>query len=138
MRQLAERLIAYEVGARAAGTEEVSAAVLVSETLRPHLATLMGKAGFVALLSRSLALATTERPWMRTIHVNPDGTLGGWDELGPKITPEHLADGSVTLVAQLLGLMVAFVGEDLTLRMVRDMWTDMSLADLDLRKEDNP
>jgi predicted transglutaminase-like cysteine proteinase len=36
------------------------------------------------------------------------------------------------LLAQLLGLLVAFIGEDLTLRLVREVWPKLSLNDLDL------
>ena len=38
------------------------AVFLVCEKLRPHLAMLMGNAGFRALLSRALALAKAEVP----------------------------------------------------------------------------
>jgi len=36
----------------------------------------------------------------------------------------------VLLVAQLLGLLVAFIGENLTLRLMRDVWPKLSLEDL--------
>jgi hypothetical protein len=48
-----------------------------------------------------------------------------------------MAEGSVVLVAQLLALLVAFIGENLTLRMVREVWPKLpQINDLDLRKGD--
>ena len=35
------------------------------------------------------------------------------------------------IVAQLLGLLVTFIGEPLTLRLVRDAWPNASVAGLD-------
>jgi len=62
MRDFADRLIAYETGGNNSSETKTPAACLVSEKLRPHLATLMGNVGFRALLSRALALANAEVP----------------------------------------------------------------------------
>jgi len=37
----------------------------------------------------------------------------------------------VTLLAQLLGLLVTFIGEALTVRLVREVWPKVPLDDLD-------
>jgi hypothetical protein len=43
---------------------------------------------------------------------------------------QHQADeGGVILLAQLLGLLVIFIGETLTLRLVQDTWSDAGLDD---------
>ena len=132
MRDFAERLIAYETrGNKSSGTK-TPAAFPVCEKLRPHLATLMGNTGFRALLSRALALANAEVPSLRAVQVKADGSLEGLDELEVQADPEELAKGSVVLVAQLLGLLVAFIGENLTLRLVREVWPKLSLNDVDL------
>jgi hypothetical protein len=36
-----------------------------------------------------------------------------------------MTEGGVVLVAQLLGLLVAFVGERLTLKIVREVWPNL-------------
>ena len=58
------------------------------------------------------------------MQVNAEGSLEGWDELerGAQVDPDKIAEGGVVLLAQLLGLLVAFVGESLTLRFVLDVW----------------
>ncbi|MDZ4286617.1 MAG: hypothetical protein U0984_01585, partial [Prosthecobacter sp.] len=111
------------------------AAFRVCEQLRPHLATLMGKGGFHALVMRALVMAQTEVAWLRTVQVNPDGSLR-LEGLAAEVDPKEEAEGGVILVAQLLGLLVAFIGKDLTLGMVREVWPKLSLNDLDFSKGD--
>ena len=82
----------------------------------------MGEGGFRALLARALALAAAEVPWLRAVQVKADGTLAGWEELPAQLDPDEYLEGRVVLLAQLLGLLVAFIGEKLTLRLMREVW----------------
>ena len=134
MRDFAERLIAYETRENKSSETKTSGPFLVGEKLRPQLATLMGNVGFRALLSRALALANAEVPWLRAVHIKADGSFDGLDELGAQVDPDEIFEGSVVLLAQLLGLLVAFIGELLTLRLVRDVWPKLPLNDLDFGK----
>ena len=136
MRDFAERLIAYETrGHKSSGTS-APAAFPVCEKLRPHLATLMGSTGVHALFLRALTISRKELDSLHTVQVKADGSLERADELEVQADPEELAEGSVVLVAQLLGLLVAFIGENLTLRLVRDVWPKLSLNDFDFGKGD--
>jgi hypothetical protein len=47
-----------------------------------------------------------------------------------------LSEGRVVLLAQLLGLLVAFIGESLTLRLVLEVWPKVPLEDLELSNGD--
>jgi hypothetical protein len=134
MRDFAERLIAYETTKNKSSETKAQVAFLVAEKLRPQLATLMGNAGFRALLSRALALANAEVSWLRAVHVNTGGSFEGLDKLGAQVDPDEIFEGCVVLLAQLLGLLVAFIGEDLTLRLVREVWLKLSFNDLDFGK----
>jgi len=127
MRDFAERLIAYETRGNKSSETKPPAVFLVGEKLRPQLATLMGNVGFRELLSRALALANAEVPWLRAVRVKADGSFEGSDEFGAQVDPDEVFEGSVVLLAQLLGLLVAFIGEDLTLRLVREVWPKLSL-----------
>ena len=121
MRDFAQRLIALETQRiNAARTE--AAAFHVCERLRPHLAPLMGSTGFHALLSRALALASREIPRLRLVHVNTQGSLACVDGTAAPLDPGELAEGGIVLTAQLLGLLEAFIGESLTLRILREAW----------------
>jgi hypothetical protein len=137
MRDFAERLIAYETRGNNASETKNPAAFLVGEKLRPQLATLMGSLGFRALLSRALALATAEVPWLRAVRVKADCSFEGLDEFGAQVDPDEVFEGRVVLLAQLLGLLITFIGEDLTLRLVREVWPKLSLNDLNFGKGDN-
>ncbi len=136
MRAFAERLIADETKGDQSPGIQGPAAFRVFEKLRPHLATLMGNTGFRGLISRALMLASAEDPRLRGVLVRADGTLevvpGGW----APADPEARVEGNVTLVAQLLGLLVAFVGENLTLKIVAEVWPGFSLRDFDFEPGD--
>jgi hypothetical protein len=134
MRSLARRLIDRETGRRKSSGTKTLAAFPVCEKLRPHLATLVGNAGFRALFGRALALASAEVPWLRAARVNADGSPEGLEELHAQLHPDELFEGRVVLAAHLLGLLVAFIGENLTLRLVREIWPKVALNDLDSGK----
>ena len=132
MRDFARRLIVLEArGNKLSGTK-APAAFEACEKLRPQLSTLMGNGGFRALMARSLALATTEVPGLRAVQVKTDGTLKGLEEVRAQLDPDEFLEGKVVLLAQMLGLLTAFIGENLTLHLVREVWPRVPLNDLAL------
>ena len=136
MRVFVERLIAFEAKSRSASAAKTPTAFLVCDKLRPHLVTLMGNAGFRALLMRARSVACGEVDSLRAVQVNEDGCLEELANLQTQNEPEFLDEGGVVLVAQLLGLLVAFIGENLTLRLVREVWPKVTVYDLDFNKGD--
>ena len=127
LRNFAERLIAYETKQNRSSGTTIPAACLAGERLRPHLATLMGNMGWRALLSRALTLANADAPWLRAVHVNTDGTFEGFEELGAQIDANEFIEGCAVLLSHLLELLVTFIGEDLTLRLVYQVWPEQLL-----------
>jgi hypothetical protein len=127
MRTLARRLMAYEAKANRSSATRIPAAFQVCERLRPHLATLTGNAGFRALVVRALALAKREDPGLCAVHVTSDGTLALLEGSEAQVPRREVIQGGVTLLAQLLGLLVEFIGEKLTLRLLREVWPKLSL-----------
>lgn len=134
MREFAERLIACEAMEHKSSGRSNSAPFLICEKLRPHLANLMGNTGFRALLSRALARAEGAVPPLRALQVKADGSLAGLEELGAQASAVEFANCGVVLVAQLLDLLVAFVGEALTLRLVSEVWPTLSVNDVNFGK----
>ena len=132
MRFFAECLLNYETQAGPALAGKKPPAVLVCAKLRLPLATLMGNAGYRALLSRALALAQAEIPWLGVVEIKQDGSLGGWEDLVAQVDPQEMAEAGVVLIAQLLGLLATFIGEDLMLRQVGEVWPTVQLANPDL------
>jgi hypothetical protein len=92
----------------------------------------MGDVGFRALLSHALALAAAEVPWLRAVHVKADSSFDGLDAPEAQLDLEEIAEGRVVLLAELFGLLVAFIGEALTLRLVGDVWPELTFNDSDL------
>ena len=122
-RDLAERLLAYENAAGKTSEPAEFAALGVCERLRQPLITLAGVAGFRSLLARALTLARAEAPGLSVVQVAADGSLKGLDELDPQ-SDKQARDGGAILIAQLLGLLLTFIGEGLTLRLVQDVWPE--------------
>jgi hypothetical protein len=122
IRDFARRLIALEAAPDEPPVVGTREAVRVCEKLRRPLARLAGVEGFRSLMSRALALAKAEVSSLAAVQVRADGSLEGLDDAGPD--REAGGEGGVVVVAQLLGLLVTFIGEPLTLRLVRDAWPD--------------
>lgn len=132
MRRLARGLIAQEMQEKKSSETMAAAAFLVPEKLRQPLTVLMGIGGFRGLLSRALAVAIEEVRWLRAVHVTSDGTFEGVEPLLERIDPAEFSEGRIVLLAQLLGLLVAFIGPSLTARLVREIWPKIARNDLDL------
>ena len=122
-RHLAQRLLSYEAVAGKNSEPTEPAALRVCAKLRRPLITLAGVAGFRSLLARALTLARAEAPGLSVVQVAADGSLKGLDELDPQ-SDKQARDGGAILIAQLLGLLLTFIGEGLTLRLVQDVWPE--------------
>jgi hypothetical protein len=133
IRNFAARLIAEEMKMAKSFETQKPTAFQVFDKLRPQLAMLMGEGGFRALMSRALALANTEVPWLKGVRVKTEGHgyLEGLDDLKTQVSAKEVTEGAVVLLAQLLGLLSAFIGEELVLSLARDVWPAVSLDDLD-------
>jgi hypothetical protein len=124
VRALAGRLIAVEAARDDPGGAPAAAAVRVCDRLRLALSKVAGVAGFRSLLSRALAMAKAEAPSLGAVQVGADGSLAGPGGEVQDRAAGLAGDGGVAVVAHLLGLLVTFIGESLTLRLVGDAWPD--------------
>jgi hypothetical protein len=122
LRGIAKSLAALETSRSRSSAAKTSAGFRVAERLRPHLANLMGDGGFRALLARALALASAEVSWLGAMRVKSDGTFEGLKEARARLDPAEFLEGGIVLTAQLLGLLVAFIGPDMTSRLVGEVW----------------
>jgi hypothetical protein len=69
------------------------------------------------------------------VRLNADGSLKGEDEPQTQLSADELSEGKLVLLAEFLGLLVAFIGKDLTVRLVREVWPKVSLNGLDLSRK---
>lgn len=135
MKRFAQRLLVHENRSGKATGSDKAAMFRICEKLRVSLGKLMGVAGYRSLFSRAMALAGADVPWLRGLHVGADGTLEGLAELKSKLTAEQIGEGEVALVAQLLELMVTFIGPALTLQLLRDVWPEADFSQFEFGKE---
>ena len=131
MRDLAHRLLTYEAGAGKSSKPMESPALRVYEKLRRSLGEFVGVAGFQSLASRALTLARPEAPGLSAARVTEDGYLQGLGELGNQFDMDNdrAGDGGIILIARLLGLLLIFLGEALTLSLLRDAWPGATFDD---------
>src|SRR5690242_4331409 len=128
VRHIARQLLAQEAD-RSPDPEDIAgAAERACVNLRLHLARLVGLEGFIALLSRALVLARAEAPWLSEVTIETNGSPQGLREAASTQGAVEAAEGYTALLAHLLGLLVLFIGEALTLRLVRDIWPDVPLS----------
>ncbi len=126
LRRLSRYLIACETRRTPSLSPLIPAAFSICGQLRPQLAPLMGNAGFRAFLSRTLAVAAVEADWLQGVRVDANGSLEWMAGTRAPVPPRDLAEGGVILMAQFLGLLIAFIGENLTFRILHEVWPELS------------
>ena len=125
IRGLARRLLAAEALQQPDSHQNLYEAVRVCDKLRLSLTRFAGADGFASLLARSLVLARVEVPSLNRITVKPDCSMDGLEALAAD-EADGGAEAAAALAAHLLGLLVTFIGEPLTLSLVREAWPDAS------------
>lgn len=125
MRDLSRRLLA---ASQTASDSHVQEAAVVSEKLRIPLTRFAGAEGFASLLRRALVLAGAEMPSLQSLKVGPEGRLEGFEQLEAATgTDAGGSEAAVAITAHLLSLLSTFIGNPLTLRLIREAWPDTSL-----------
>ncbi|MEJ1156653.1 hypothetical protein [Prosthecomicrobium sp. N25] len=129
LKTVAKQLVVFETPG-SGPAEPVSLAFRATDKLTAHLSMLMGRGGCQALLARALSLATVEVPWLGSMRVVSGGGLDGLPA-APAVDAAEVSEGEVVLLAQLLRLLVAFIGPALTSRLIRQNWPQLSFNDAD-------
>ncbi len=108
-----------------------SATLRVYEKLRHSLTAITGVTSFQSLACRALVMAKLEDYSLAAVQIAEDGSLLGFNDYDLQIethkgrTKEYQSSerGSM-LIARLLNLLHIFLGEALTLRLLRNAWPD--------------
>jgi len=129
----------YEAVAINGSEPKESATLRVYEKLRQNLIAFAGVAGFQSLASRALALAKSEAASLGSVKVAADGSLRGLGEFEYQANSskdqaegDQGVDGEIILISRLLGLLLIFLGETLTLRLLHDAWPEADFDDHNL------
>jgi hypothetical protein len=120
-RELARSLVAREADATTTALHTEPATMRVYERLRQQLGAPVGADGFQALASRALALARSESPQLSAVQVTATGGLRGLGEVESQTDADEDGEAGITLIAQLIGLFLTFLGEATTLRLIEDL-----------------
>ncbi len=136
--RLARQVLAHEGGEGGDSAAQAAAAERACARLGERLAGLIGHVGFQALLARALRLARDEVPTLALVTFDPwaVGALRGLPAFlaAQAGDPATATAGLTAILAQLIGLLVIFIGEPLTVRVVRGSWPDLSLGAQDLEE----
>ena len=122
IRAWAHRLLALEAANKSASDTDRHNLLRVFGKLRIALTQFVGADGFTALIRRALALARREVPSLQTAKVTPEGRLEGIEENAADA--KYDSEATIAITAHLLALLVTFINEPLTLRLMSDLWRD--------------
>lgn len=86
------------------------------------LSSLMGDAGYKSLVSRALALAKKEFPELDAYQVHEEGHIELQEGIEPRLGIGETKNAEIILVAHLIGLLILFIGENLTLDLIHGVW----------------
>ncbi|HUH07689.1 MAG TPA: hypothetical protein VML96_07775 [Egibacteraceae bacterium] len=127
---MAHWLLAGELGDRQGLTAEADAAEAVCRKLTHRLARLVTFAGCQALLVRALRLTSADYPFLEGIRPgsSPESCLEGLREGVEGLEPARAREGMAMVLASLLWLITTFIGDEITLRLVRDVWPDARIG----------
>ena len=134
IREFAARLIGYESDVGRGSEAAESPALSVYKKLRQSISLFAGAAAFESLAFRALMQAQAEAPRLWAAQITEDGSLEGLSDLKSQINNDMdlAGDEGAILIARLLGLLHIFVGEALTLSLLRLAWPGVAFDDLSL------
>lgn len=137
-RDLARRLLADEAGGNASSTELAEALLRALDRLDPVLGRLIGPAGYEALLRRALHLARGDWPFFQGVQVETSADDARLARLVANAREQDagvVREGLVAILANLIWLLVTFVGEAIALKLINRAFPDLSPAPGDARSE---
>ena len=126
LRQLAERVLTSTEGSRADSTVLGASARRAYEDLGHLLTPIIGQAGTTALIMRAVHLAQPQHPWLAPVE-NLKQTHEVFEHVAASLErqdPGVALEAGATLLATLAGLLVAFIGEPLTMGLLQKAWPD--------------
>jgi hypothetical protein len=114
----------------------LDAAERACQKLGRRLARLVTVVGYQSLLARALHLAEGEFPFLEGVRpgVTEDACFDGLRAKTEGINAVMLRTALMTVLAQVIGLVTTFIGDDLTLRLVRDVWPDAPFGGTSLQE----
>lgn len=138
--EVAHRLLTIE--ANGLGESEALAPAIerIHAKLRGKLAVLIGQEGFAALFSRALHLSRRDVPTLNNIVL---GTRASSELQGTREFVEAndgdlkvVLEGLTAIVGHFVGLLVTFIGDELSMQILIDIWPELAQPDAARHSED--
>jgi hypothetical protein len=95
-----------------------------------NLSTLISAEGSQALLARALHLARVQFSYLHGVRAGraPEACLEGLAQRLHELEPGQANEAVTALLGTFLDLLIGFIGEDLSRRLVREVWPDLPLC----------
>ena len=125
-RRLALKVLAHHAGANAGAEAVADAALRAYNHLARVSAQLIGQAGVDALTGRALHLAQQEYPWLVYTR-EPEQPEAPFSQIVVCLKRQDAAvasEAAGAVFGTLAGLLVTFIGEPLTMQLLRKAWPD--------------
>jgi hypothetical protein len=128
-RELARRLFTYEIGQSPETSNLAEIMERACEHLHERLALFIGASGFHALFTRALRITKAEFPFLQPVEAgeHPICLLEGSREAIMGQATAEVREGFAAVLANFIWLLVTFIGEDLALRWVQEVWSEVPL-----------
>ncbi len=108
--------------------QRAAAAARVCEELSEHLARVVGRSGIRALFDRSAVLTQAEFPWMAgAVTRSPEPPWARLCDCFAQQSPDVALECAVALVTTFVGLLSRFIGDELVVRLLHEVWPDVFL-----------
>jgi hypothetical protein len=125
---LARRLVEHEAGGRMEATALAEATERACVRLQDRLVPLVGPDGFRIMLTNAIDITRSEHSFLQAIDARAelDGCFVNLAEAVKGRLPEEALAAVTRLLAEFIGLLGSFVGDALTLRLVRGAWPEIA------------
>lgn len=122
--RFAERVLAHEA---ARSPQNHSTPVeRACDALQRNLDRMIGLRGFHALLGRAIFLRRADYPWLASLRIGDDegcALVGVAETI--QAAGDHANAGFASVIATTVALLASFIGENLTIRFIRETWPDI-------------
>jgi hypothetical protein len=128
LQELALRLLEHETTNSGNSDEPVKAIEFCCQRLHDRLDRLIGAGGFRALLNRALYLAKKKYAWLEGVGIE-DYPGCGFKDLREAVKgkkPATVNEANALILANVIWLLVTFIGEDITIGLIQEAWPDVT------------
>jgi hypothetical protein len=97
------------------------------DELAAHLSRIVGRDGVLAVLDRSIVLASAELPWLAeakraATHRSSESVYAALSSAMGAQPPEVVIESFVAVLSKFIGLLGNLIGESLVWRLVEEVW----------------